>query len=433
MTENKKNQADAMDLMSGKETIIDNPEVIEEPDNNGPATSAVGLLQTAIVALLVSFVVVATAYFLREPLNWSNDHNQAQSISALSENLQGRLASLEKEIQANNNSQKVTALNQQLKTLKSNIAGLKKDVDSSSGVVGTEEIAALRQQLVSLQSEGNEENMALRQQLMSLQSGGNEENADLRQQLANVESKRKEENVELRQQLSDLESVLNESKNQVKKLMERIDSLTSENEAVKTALSKVSSSLASVEQKQSQPPKVDNTSKASALLVTATQIKLLAKTGKGFAAELEALQKMAVDDSAVKETIDELQPFAKSGVTTLPLLKAGVPQLIQDIKQVEATQNQASLLDAVLGQVSSVVTVRRTDGAESLQSVDGVLARTSLALDESNLTQAIKELQSLDEAFDPVTSDWLAKAIDSEKVFSLASALQTASLKALGE
>ena len=101
MTENKKNQADAMDLMSGKETIIDNPEVIEEPDNNGPATSAVGLLQTAIVALLVSFVVVATAYLLREPLNWSNDHDQAQSISALSENLQGRLASLEKEIQAN--------------------------------------------------------------------------------------------------------------------------------------------------------------------------------------------------------------------------------------------------------------------------------------------------------------------------------------------
>ena len=98
MTEDKKAQSEPNDPHGKEEIVIDNPEVIEEFQSEDQTLQKGSLMPSVLVALVVSIVVVAAAYFLREPLGWNEGRSQAQSVAALSENLQGRLATLEKEV-----------------------------------------------------------------------------------------------------------------------------------------------------------------------------------------------------------------------------------------------------------------------------------------------------------------------------------------------
>lgn len=382
MNDKKNTQSDAKDLLNESDVVIDNSDVIEEhSDGNDDQSgfSLTNLLPTALVALLVSVAVVAAAFFLREPLGWNDSRNQAQSIAVLSENLQGRLSSLEKEIQGGQSSTAVAGMQKQLQTMKSELTKvMAQAAASASQGVNPQDLTAVAQQVAALKTD------------------------------------------------------LDRSGSKTNQLSNQMSSLLSENKALKAALATVSTEMSALGQKQVETGSTGE-GQASALLVTATQIKLLADTGKTFNQELQVLQKLAGQEPAILEAVSELTPFAKSGVATLATLKASFPTVIKYLKTLEATENQASLLDAVLGQVSSVVTVRRTEGAEGLQDVDGAIARTSMALVDGNLSQAINELKAMDERFSPATADWVARASDSEKASSLAAKLQLDALQAFSQ
>ncbi len=378
MTEDKKAQSEPNDPHGKEEIVIDNPEVIEEFQSEDQTLQKGSLMPSVLVALVVSIVVVAAAYFLREPLGWNEGRSQAQSVAALSENLQGRLATLEKEVREKPADTAVADLKQQLESLKGELSKLRTDAAAASAKgVSSDDLAALSQQV------------------------------------------------------SAMKAALSQNAGTIKQLNSKIQSLVAENDKLGSALATVNSGLATVEQKQSEPS--GNSGQASAFLVAATQVKILATSGQNFESELNALRKLAGSDTASKKAIEELAPVAKSGIATVEALKAQMPALIKEIKAIEATENDASLLDAVLGQMTSVVTVRRTDGAETLPGVDGVIARVSLALDNSDLSKAIQELQSLGENYQSATSDWLAKAIESEKTISLSSELQLTALQAISQ
>lgn len=382
MNDKKNTQSDTKDLLNETDVVIDNPEVIEGHLDGGADQadlSLASLVPTAVVALLVSVVVVAATFFLREPLGWNGSRDQTKSMAALSENLQGRLSSLEKEVQSSQSSTTVADMQKQLQAMKSELTKVKAQTAATAGKgVDSQEFTAVTQQIAAITT------------------------------------------------------ALDQSVSTTNQLNKQVSSLMSENKALKSALAAVGTEVSALEQRQVEAGSTGN-GQASALLVTATQIKLLADTGKTFDQELKILQKLAGQEPTMLEAVSDLTPFAMSGVVTLSTLKASFPTVIKDLKTLEATESQASLLDAVLGQVSSVVTVRRTEGAEGLQDVDGTVARTSLALAEGNLLKAINELKAMDDQFGPATANWLAQASDSERASSLAAKLQLDALQAFSQ
>ncbi|KAL6716611.1 hypothetical protein ACLMJK_006179 [Lecanora helva] len=128
-----------------------------------------------------------------------------------------------------------------------------------------------------------------------------------------------------------------------------------------------------------------------------------------FIRELAALKELATDDSVVSAAISSMNPTAyQRGVPT-------VAQLIDRFRRVAAEVRKASLLPEDAGVASHAASfvlskfMFKKQGMTVGEDVESVLTRTETLLEEGNLDEAAREMNTLDGWAKNLSFDWLSE------------------------
>ena len=175
---------------------------------------------------------------------------------------------------------------------------------------------------------------------------------------------------------------------------------------------------------------VDSNLKTQHLLVAVEAVRaVLESTDKPrpFIEELAALKEVAAGDPVVNAAIASINPTA---------YQRGIPtsaQLIDRFRRVAAEVRKAALLPenaGVASHVASLVLSRvmfKKSGLPVGDDVESVLARTEVLLEEGNLDQAAREMNSLTGWAKTLSKDWLGEC---RKVLEVQQALDVSFLHA---
>lgn len=158
----------------------------------------------------------------------------------------------------------------------------------------------------------------------------------------------------------------------------------------------------------------------SALLVALGDLRAAVRTGRPFADELAATE-AAAGDVLAEEAVATLRTHAADGVPTLGALRERFQTAAVEIARARIDPAADDWMSKIVSQVSSLVSVRRIDGAGA-DTIDGRLARAEQALAASDLAGAVGAVEGLEGAAADAATGWLAEArarLDSERALSV--------------
>ena len=114
-----------------------------------------------------------------------------------------------------------------------------------------------------------------------------------------------------------------------------------------------------------------------------------------FAKELGALEALAATDPSLSETIENIRPYATSGAPTLARLGIDFDAMAADVARAARAARGEGVMGEALSQVTSLVSIRRTDGAGDADPVDAALAKAEKAIKAGALEPAVQALDIL--------------------------------------
>jgi uroporphyrinogen-III synthase len=152
--------------------------------------------------------------------------------------------------------------------------------------------------------------------------------------------------------------------------------------------------------------------RAVAVLVMVGQLRNAVDTGRPFADDLRSLRAVAPDDLDMAAATDGWAARAEGGVPTLTTLRQSFAAHADAIIRSSATDATAegSWWARTVDRLTSVVSVRRTDGDAVGNGPAAVVSRAERDLDDGNLSAAVAEVATLDGPAAEVAADWLAGA-----------------------
>jgi uroporphyrinogen-III synthase len=147
------------------------------------------------------------------------------------------------------------------------------------------------------------------------------------------------------------------------------------------------------------------------LMIAVGQLREAIRSGSPFLAELQAITQLSGGQGRFGVLIDSLGPLAATGVPKLTELKKNYAELVPVINRASALPAGGGLWSEVVNKLSSVVSVRRTDGETAKGSgALPVTARAGARLDADDLAGALAELAALDGGGAAKAAPWLEQA-----------------------
>lgn len=143
----------------------------------------------------------------------------------------------------------------------------------------------------------------------------------------------------------------------------------------------------------------------AALGIALANLSRAVDAGTPFVAELEAIAALAPEDPAVARLVD----IAPMGVRSFAALKLEFVNLVDAVLVAERQAGRDSYWDRFVGNVLSIVTVRRVGDVEG-DSVEAIVARAETRLGLEDLPGALVEVQALSGAAAEVVAPWLMQA-----------------------
>ncbi len=143
----------------------------------------------------------------------------------------------------------------------------------------------------------------------------------------------------------------------------------------------------------------------AALGIALANLARAVDAGTPFVAELEAIAALAPQDPAVAALLE----VAPDGVRSFTALKFQFTNLVDPLLVAERQAGRETYWDRFVGNVLSVVTVRRV-GDVAGDSVEAIVARTEIRLDAEDLSGAVAQVQGLSGAAADVAAVWLEQA-----------------------
>jgi hypothetical protein len=169
----------------------------------------------------------------------------------------------------------------------------------------------------------------------------------------------------------------------------------------------------------------------AALGIAIANLARAVDAGTPFVAELEAIAALTPKDPAVAELLD----VAPKGVRSFAALKLQFADLVDPLLVAERQAGRETYWDRFVGNVLSVVTVRRVGDVEG-DSVEAIVARAETRLGLEDLPGAVVEVQALSGAAADVAAPWLAQAdarVSAERLVRELSARVLSALASGGE
>jgi hypothetical protein len=152
------------------------------------------------------------------------------------------------------------------------------------------------------------------------------------------------------------------------------------------------------------------TSRASALILSIGQLRDAVRQERTFTAELNSVIAIAPDDLNTGSTIAVLRVHAETGVTTLTGLRSSFAGVANAVLQADRRMEGDGWLSKAVNQLSSLVTIRRVDGAAPAGSTDADIGRAEANLAVGDLAAAIDVLEGLSGPGAGAAQSWLAQA-----------------------
>jgi uroporphyrinogen-III synthase len=147
------------------------------------------------------------------------------------------------------------------------------------------------------------------------------------------------------------------------------------------------------------------------LMIAVGQLREAIRSGSPFLAELQAVTQLSGAQGRFGVLIDSLGPLAATGAPKLSELKKSYAELVPAINRASALPAGGGLWSEVANKLSSVVSVRRTDGEAAKGSgALPITARAGARLDADDLAGALAELAGLDGGGAAKAAPWIAQA-----------------------
>ena len=154
--------------------------------------------------------------------------------------------------------------------------------------------------------------------------------------------------------------------------------------------------------------------RAQNLVLAVGHLRESLRSSDPFVESLKALRVIGGEDPDIQSGLEELTPFAETGILTMDALRREFNIVAENIRQVTSQntsrKNVESPLSEVFNQVTSLVTVRKT-GTENPEGYEiNPVGNARIQLDQGNLEGAIATLSDLQGVEAEVVASWLADA-----------------------
>src|ERR1700722_7842978 len=146
--------------------------------------------------------------------------------------------------------------------------------------------------------------------------------------------------------------------------------------------------------------------RAEATILAAGQLRAVLATSKPFAKQLPAVRAMVPGDADMNAVLDQMQPFADTGVETTDDLIRDFGRLAPTLVRSAVVGDGQSWWRQAVYHLESVISVRRVGADVPGDSTEAVVARAEAKLDEDDLQGAIGILQALTGADADLASPW---------------------------
>lgn len=181
-------------------------------------------------------------------------------------------------------------------------------------------------------------------------------------------------------------------------LPERVGQLAQGLNAAAEQINSLSLTLSAVEEEVARP---DPTAEA-ALGIALANLTRAVDAGQSFVAELNAIAALAPQDPAVTS----LLPVATKGIKTFAALKVQFVDLVDPLLVAERQAGRTGFWDRFVGNVMSVVTVRRVGDIEG-DGTEAIIARIEKRLQAEDLSGALVEARQLTGAPAELIAPWI--------------------------
>ena len=196
-------------------------------------------------------------------------------------------------------------------------------------------------------------------------------------------------------------------------------------EDVSTAVNPINGKLAALHQDVQGVIKSEGDRKTTAerivLSLELANLKRAIDRGRAYAPELEQARKVA----GTNVDLAPLERFALEGVPTPTELRAQFKPVAFKIIDAEEQPADASIVDRLLAGASSVVRVRKTNHRPDDKSIEAVVSRMEIALNEDRLGDVLQEAKSLPAPAQDAAHDFLAKVQARDAVDSALASVET--------
>jgi hypothetical protein len=180
-------------------------------------------------------------------------------------------------------------------------------------------------------------------------------------------------------------------------------------EDVSTAVSPINGKLTALQQDVQGVIKSEGDRKTTAerivLSLELANLKRAIDRGRAYAPELEQARQVA----GTNVDLAPLERFALEGVPTPTELRGQFKPIAFKIIDAEEQPADASIVDRLLAGASSVVRVRKTNHRPDDKSVEAVVSRMEIALNEDRLGDVLQEAKALPAPAQDAAQDFLAK------------------------
>jgi hypothetical protein len=150
--------------------------------------------------------------------------------------------------------------------------------------------------------------------------------------------------------------------------------------------------------------------RAEATILAVGQLRAALATSKPFAKQLAAVRAMVPGDTDMNAVLDQMQPFADSGVETAEDLSRDFARLAPTLVRSAVLGDGHGWWRQALYHLESVISIRRVGADVPGDSTEAIVARAEAKLDEDDLQGAIGTLQALSGADADLASPWIHDA-----------------------
>ena len=140
------------------------------------------------------------------------------------------------------------------------------------------------------------------------------------------------------------------------------------------------------------------------------QLRAQLATSRPYAKELAAVRSLTGSDAEMSAQLDQLQPFADSGVPSSDDIAGDFKRLAPELVRSAVVGDGQSWWRQALYHLESVVSIRRVGNNVPGDKADAIVARAEGKLDEDDLPGAVAALQALSGAPAELASPWLHDA-----------------------